>query len=391
MESDHWLLLLAALALVFLFVIWRMHLRHRSQLRKVEFLFNAIDNLDFAFRFPVRGSNRTFNTALNRIKDILTASHYAQQERERYYEKILSMVSTAILVEDDRGRVVFCNDAALRLLRRDSITHISQVENDLKTGRFSVRRNVVGLDGRQMQLWAVNDISSELVLQEITSWEKLIRVLTHEIMNGVAPVTSLSRTLLQRVEHGGEVPAETLRQGLQTIHSTSDQLLRFVENYRSLTLLPTPAPQPFYVKPFLERMLMLARATDGAEGLLMECSVSPADLMLYADESLLTHVFTNLLKNAVEALQTSAAQERYIRVEASIDEAETVRIRVSNNGPAIPADVAEQMFVPFFTTKNGGSGIGLSLSARIMQASGARMELVESSDRETVFLLTFDA
>ncbi|MBQ5373786.1 MAG: histidine kinase, partial [Bacteroidaceae bacterium] len=92
MESDHWLLLLAALALVFLFVIWRMHLRHRSQLRKVEFLFNAIDNLDFSFRFPVRGSNRTFNTALNRIKDILTASHYAQQERERYYEKILSMV-----------------------------------------------------------------------------------------------------------------------------------------------------------------------------------------------------------------------------------------------------------------------------------------------------------
>ena len=391
MESDHWLLLLAALALVFLFVIWRMHLRHRSQLRKVEFLFNAIDNLDFSFRFPVRGSNRTFNTALNRIKDILTASHYAQQERERYYEKILSMVSTAILVEDDRGRVVFCNDAALRLLGRDSITHISQVENDLKTGRFSVRRNVVGLDGRQMQLWAVNDISSELVLQEITSWEKLIRVLTHEIMNGVAPVTSLSRTLLQWVEHGGEVPAETLRQGLQTIHSTSDQLLRFVENYRSLTLLPTPAPQPFYVKPFLERMLMLARATDGAEGLLMECSVSPADLMLYADESLLTHVFTNLLKNAVEALQTSAAQERYVRVEAAIDEAETVRIRVSNNGPAIPADVAEQMFVPFFTTKNGGSGIGLSLSARIMQASGARMELVESSDRETVFLLTFDA
>ena len=391
MESDHWLLLLAALALVFLFVIWRMHLRHRSQLRKVEFLFNAIDNLDFSFRFPVRGSNRTFNTALNRIKDILTASHYAQQERERYYEKILSMVSTAILVEDDRGRVVFCNEAALRLLRRDSITHISQVENDLKTGRFSVRRNVVGLDGRQMQLWAVNDISSELVLQEITSWEKLIRVLTHEIMNGVAPVTSLSRTLLQRVEHGGEVPAETLRQGLQTIHSTSDQLLRFVENYRSLTLLPTPAPQPFYVKPFLERMLMLARATDGAESLQMECSVSPADLMLYADESLLTHVFTNLLKNAVEALQTSAAQERYVRVEAAIDEAETVRIRVSNNGPAIPADVAEQIFVPFFTTKNGGSGIGLSLSARIMQASGARMELVESSDRETVFLLTFDA
>ena len=391
MESDHWMLLLAALALVFLFVIWRMHLRHRSQLRKVEFLFNAIDNLDFSFRFPVRGSNRTFNTALNRIKDILTASHYAQQERERYYEKILSMVSTAILVEDDRGRVVFCNDAALRLLGRDYITHISQVENDLKTGRFSVRRNVVGLDGRQMQLWAVNDISSELVLQEITSWEKLIRVLTHEIMNGVAPVTSLSRTLLQRVEHGGEVPAETLRQGLQTIHSTSDQLLRFVENYRSLTLLPTPAPQPFYVKPFLERMLMLACATDGAEGLQMECSVSPADLMLYADETLLTHVFTNLLKNAVEALQTSAAQERYVRVEAAIDEAETVRIRVSNNGPAIPADVAEQMFVPFFTTKNGGSGIGLSLSARIMQASGARMELVESSDRETVFLLTFDA
>ena len=362
MESDQWLLLLAALALVFLFVIWRMHLRHRSQLRKVEFLFNAIDNLDFAFRFPVRGSNRTFNTALNRIKDILTASHYAQQERERYYEKILSMVSTAILVEDDRGRVVFCNDAALRLLRRDSITHISQVENDLKTGRFSVRRNVVGLDGRQMQLWAVNDISSELVLQEITSWEKLIRVLTHEIMNGVAPVTSLSRTLLQRVEHGGEVPAETLRQGLQTIHSTSDQLLRFVETYRSLTLLPTPAPQPFYVKPFLERMLMLARATDGAEGLQMECSVSPADLMLYADESLLTHVFTNLLKNAF----VHNINKGVIRIEV-----DAASIRFGNTGTGTPLD-EKHVFERFYQgaqKKEGSTGLGLAIVEAICRQS----------------------
>ena len=391
MESDSWLLLLAAVTTVFLCIVWRMHRRHRSQLRKVEFLFNAIDNLDFAFRFPARGASRTFDMALNRIKDILTSAHYAQAERERYYEQILSMVSTAILVVDEQGRVVLSNDAARRMLECEFITHISQVEQRISTGRFSVRRNAVGLNGGRMQLWAISDISSELVLQEITSWEKLIRVLTHEIMNGVAPVTSLSRTLLDRMENSGTLRPDTLRQGLHTIHSTSEQLLRFVENYRSLTLLPTPAPQPFYVKPFLERMLMLARATDGAEGLLMECSVSPADLMLYADESLLTHVFTNLLKNAVEALQTSAAQERYIRVEASIDEAEAVRIRVRNNGPAIPADVAEQMFVPFFTTKNGGSGIGLSLSARIMQASGARMELEESSERETIFLLTFDA
>lgn len=391
MDSDRWLMLLAALACLFLLALVMLHRRYRARMRRVEFLFSALENNDFSFRFPAAGSDRMFNTLLNRIKDIMRATIRSVREREAYYEKILSMLSISVLVVDSEGRVLFCNEAARHLLGREFITHIMQVEEELKSESLSVRRVPLDMNGKSLQLLTVSDISSELTMQEITSWEKLIRVLTHEIMNGVAPVTSLSSTLLHRAGSADGLQPETLRQGLQTIHTTSEHLLRFVESYRSLTLLPAPVPQPFYVKPFLERMLMLARAADGAEGLQMECSAEPADLMLYADEALLTHVFTNLLKNAVEALQASAADVPYVRVEAEIDDAETVRIRVRNNGPAIPADVRAQMFVPFFSTKNGGSGIGLSLSARIMKASGARLELAESSDRETVFLLTFDA
>ena len=390
MDSEMWTALFALTSLGLLVALWRMHRRYRKDLRKLEFLFNAAENLDFSFRFPQKGQGRAFNLALNRIKDFLESTHRQLSERERYYEQILSVVSTAIMVSDAEGRVLLSNQAAQTLLGREFITHISQVQPQLQAGRFSVRQRDIRLHGNLLKLWAISDIAHELDLQEMASWEKLIRVLTHEIMNGVTPVTSLCQELLCQSEHPEALSTDTLRQGLHTIHDTSDHLRQFVENYRSLTLLPKPAPAAFYVKPFLEGLLPVA-STFG-QGIRVETrlSVEPSDLMLYADEPLLARVITNLLKNAVEAMQQTGQTEGCISLVADMDQAENVRIAVSNNGAPIPPDVAANIFVPFFTTKSGGSGIGLSLSARIMQACGGRITLQESVDGRTTFLLTFE-
>ncbi len=389
MVSDVLLLLLSLLVPVLLVCVLVLYRAHRARLCKLEFLFNGLENRDYTFRFPQRSRDRAFDTALNRIKDVLAQHHTETLQREKYYEQLLSVVSTAILVVDRKGRVLRTNAAAHRMLDREFITHISQVEQALQADRFSVRRTEVSLDEKTVELWAVSDISHELSQKELASWEKVIRVLTHEMMNGISPVATLSQTLLERITAGEPLPAVDLEQALHTIHSTSDHLLRFVRDYRRLTLLPTPVPRPFYVKLFLEKMMAQARGFDGATAVQMELHVQPTDLMLYADESLLTHVCTNLLKNAVEALATTP--DARILLCASLAPDESVRILVSNNGPAIPAEVSDHMFIPFFTTKPGGSGIGLSLSARIMQASGGQLRLLEEGDGLTTFQLTFPA
>ena len=181
-------------------------------------------------------------------------------------------------------------------------------------------------------------------------------------MNTITPVTSLSETLLTRVTEDKD-----LKQGLETIHKTGTELLAFVNNYRRFTHVPQPQPALFYVEPFLERMAMLCNHE-------VEISVSPKDLLVYADESLLSHVVTNLLKNAVEAFN---GQEKlsFIRLKAYANAQESIIIDVSNNAGLIPEDVASHIFIPFFTTKPEGSGIGLSLSRQIMRVSGGSLSL----------------
>ena len=215
------------------------------------------------------------------------------------------------------------------------------------------------------------------------SWNKLIRVLTHEIMNTVTPISSLSETLLKK-----PLPSD-LRTGLAAIHQTSHDLLNFVENYRRLTHLPTPAPKPFYVLAFCERMKQIAQEQHQADGISIDIRVEPRDLLVYADEGLIAHVVTNLLKNAIQAI-TTAATGGHIQIRAYSNEAEAVIIDITNDGPLIPQEVAEHIFVPFFTTKQDGSGIGLSVSRQIMQLSGGTLTLKSDVRRQlTTFELTF--
>lgn len=354
--------------------------RNRRNVKKAEFLFNALDNGDYSFRFNEQGmwdSNKAINAALNRVKEILQHARDEQMEKEKYFELILDSVDTGILVVDEhRGLVLRSNAAAQRLLQRDAVTHINQVKEQLK--RFSVRETHTTLSGRQVRIMAISDIGGELANQEIDSWVRLIRVLTHEIMNTLTPVISLSEALLPKAE--GEQ-----REALEVIHHTSKDLIGFVENYRKFTHVPTPQPTLFYVKPFLERMAAQARPLI-KEGVAVNIDVAPHDLLVYADESLITRVMTNLLKNAGEA----TANGQHIWLKAYTNSSEAVIIDVSDNGEPIPADIVDHIFIPFFTTKASGSGIGLSLSRQIMGVSNGSLTLVDRGGAApTTFRLTF--
>lgn len=362
---DYKLIIIIVLLLVAVVGYIRLYRHYRRNIKKVTFLFDAIDNGDFSFNFPTEKGfkeDKILHKSLNRIKLFLQHTREEQMDREKYYEQILNAVDTGILVVDSHDNILQHNQAALRLLDTDVLTHMNQVKGKLKDEHLAKHETQAMLKDKHVRIIALSDVSHELSNQEVDSWIKLIRVLTHEIMNTITPVTSLSETLLTRVTEDKD-----LKQGLETIHKTGTELLAFVNNYRRFTHVPQPQPALFYVEPFLERMALLCNHE-------VEISVSPKDLLAYADESLLSHVVTNLLKNAVEAFN---GQEKliFIRLKAYANAQESIIIDVSNNAGLIPEDVASHIFIPFFTTKPEGSGIGLSLSRQIMRVSGGSLSL----------------
>ena len=389
------IVLLVILVVLVAVNIW-LYRHYRRNIKKVTFLFDAIDNGDFSFNFPTEKGfkeDKILHKSLNRIKLFLQHTREEQMDREKYYEQILNAVDTGILVVDSHDNILQHNQAALRLLDTDVLTHMNQVKGKLKDEHLAKHETQAMLKDKHVRIIALSDVSHELSNQEVDSWIKLIRVLTHEIMNTITPVTSLSETLLTRVTEDKD-----LKQGLETIHKTGTELLAFVNNYRRFTHVPQPQPALFYVEPFLERMALLCNHE-------VEIEVSPKDLLVYADESLLSHVVTNLLKNAVEAfngqeklsternkqdgneqgrnkqecrsadLQSVASKKAFIRLQAYANAQESIIIDVSNNAGLIPEDVASHIFIPFFTTKPEGSGIGLSLSRQIMRVSGGSLSL----------------
>ena len=393
---DYKLIIIIVLLLVAVVGYIRLYRHYRRNIKKVTFLFDAIDNGDFSFNFPTEKGfkeDKILHQSLNRIKLFLQHTREEQMDREKYYEQILNAVDTGILVVDSHDNILQHNQAALRLLNTDVLTHMNQIKGKLKDEHLAKHETQAMLKDKHVRIIALSDVSHELSNQEVDSWIKLIRVLTHEIMNTITPVTSLSETLLTRVTEDKD-----LKQGLETIHKTGTELLAFVNNYRRFTHVPQPQPTLFYVEPFLERMALLCNHE-------VEIEVSPKDLLTYADESLLSHVVTNLLKNAVEAfngqeklsaernkqdgneqgrnkqecrsadLQSAASKKAFIRLQAYANAQESIIIDVSNNAGLIPEDVASHIFIPFFTTKPEGSGIGLSLSRQIMRVSGGSLSL----------------
>ena len=406
--EHNWLWLSVAFpALVW--TVWSFYRLYTYHTRKVTFLLDAIENNDPAVHFyeqVVDKDASKVNVMLNRIASILQNIKLETVQREKYYELIMDFVETGIVVLDDKGNVFQKNRKALDLLGMEVFTHVKQLSrvsedlektfreimpgqkiqvehtNERERGVLRFRASLITIQDKPYRIIALNDISHELDEREIDSWIRLTRVLTHEMMNSLTPVTSLSEMLLTLP---GAQKDEELRQGLETIHTTGRGLVNFVMSYRKLTRLPSPEPTLFDVRPFLERMVQLAKHQHPSPNVCITLEKVQEDLMLYADESMMTQVMTNLMKNAVQAI--GDAPEGEIRLRAYCDEQDMVRIEVSNNGPKIAPEIAEQMFIPFFTTKEEGSGIGLSLSKQIMRLQGGNVSLLPYRDEWTTFVV----
>ena len=218
---------------------------------------------------------------------------------------------------------------------------------------------------------------------EQESWTKLIRVLTHEIMNTVSPIASLSEAL----SHYANVPEADremdIKAGLETIASSSKDLISFVESYRELAGVARPIPKALMLDQLVNKVIELTREQCLEEGVLCTYYPKTDDILIYADESQISRILINLIKNAIQAKAT------HIHIGAEIDSNEQTLIHVSNDGVPISPESQEQIFIPFFTTKQDGSGIGLSLSRQIMRAHNGTIDLTRSDDQGTEFTLTF--
>ena len=388
-----------------LLALYRLLRLYGSSIRRVTFMFNAVDNDDLTFRFnddPSKVDSAMLNAALNRIKEILLRAKMRAEERERYYQLIMECAQTGLITINDTGSVYQANGEALRIFGMQRMTHIRQLETSApeacralaairpgeklrvtcvtESGEMALTLGCseIVLEKQRLRVVTVGDINSELNEMQIESWSKLTRILTHEIMNSLAPVTSLSDTLL----HMDRPLDADVERGLETISATSRRLMTFVENYRRFTRIPAPQCEPFEVRELVRQAVVL---TSAENDLRIHVAVEPAGTMIYADKVLLGQVAVNLLKNAREAI--AGRTDGAIEIRSRIDAAEHVVIEFSNNGGAIPAEVAENIFTPFYTTKPDGSGIGLSLSRRIMQLHGGSLRLTCNTDRRVTFTL----
>ena len=406
----NWLWLPIAI-FAWLWSVWKLYQLFIQNNRKVAFLLDAIENDDPAVRFYEKindKDNSQVNRMLNRVARILYNAKIDTVQREKYYELILDFVETGIVVLNAKGAVHQKNRKATELLGLEVFTHIKQLASvsvelqeifttskpgdkfqtsfTTEQGHVHLLMRVSGITikDEQLRIIALSDINRELDEREIDSWIRLTRVLTHEIMNSLSPVTSLSETLLTL----SSAQDEEMHQGLETIHTTGKGLINFVKSYRQLTRLPSPEPNLFYVEPFLQRMVQLARHQHPSSHISIDLHRITDGLILYTDEHLLTQVVTNLLKNAMQAIGDA---EGHIRLSAYRQGEKTVRIEIANDGPRIPDEMTEQIFVPFFTTKEEGSGIGLSLSKQIMRVCGGTLSLrpYTNADDWTTFVVCF--
>lgn len=387
---------------------WLLIRRNRRNTGRLKFLSEAVAGGDFSFTFPEDDKRRTDQVtaeSLNRIRDMLARARQETIDKERYYAQILENVRTGIVAYDEQGFITQTNSAAATLFGLPVLTHIRQLDRvsnglaDLllaaaagdtrtltlhdgdSTHQLSIQVSQSRIRDRNIRILVVNDIHNELENKEIESWVSLTRVLTHEIMNSVSPITSLSESLRTLVPD----TSSELYKGLDVIHSTGRGIEGFVESYRQFTHIPTPAPTLFYVRGMVERAVQLVQGVPEHTCIDFRWSVEPEDMLLHADENLVGRVLNNLLKNAVEAI--GEKDNGWVEVRAFLNEREDVVIEVSDSGDPIPPEVEERIFIPFFTTKTDGSGIGLSISRQIMRLSGGTLTL--RTIPNTTFVMTF--
>ena len=331
----------------------------------------------------------------NALKDF-RGKLLAEEVKHQYYESLLNKVDTVVLVTDASGHIEWMNQAAVAHLGQISqlpdVLQEASISNDMSMIRIEQNGIVLEMaiscttfatQGKKQRLISLKNIHSVLERNEMEAWQKLIRVLTHEIMNSFTPIISLSETLSERgiPESLGEKEYSAMLQAMQTIHRRSKGLLGFVENYRRLTRIPIPVR----TKVSVAELFMDLKKLFPEEYIHFE--IPSSDLTLYIDRAQIEQVLINLLKNAREACGRQSDKD--IRVEVIISPAGNKLLTVSDNGEGILPDVLDKIFVPFFTTKTSGSGIGLSLCKQIMTLHEGSINVKSESGKGSKFILTF--
>ena len=372
----------------------------RKIIGKIDFMSDALDSGESAFRYSEdQWSDRRLNKSLNRLRAIFEAEKTDIRERERYFGIMLDHVQSGVIVIDG-DRIDYSNIIARGFLGMSDISSLRQIErlspelanafrnasetesrasliSERGTVQFSISACESRLHGKDVSIVTFNDITREMENNESESWTRLIRVLTHEIMNTVTPIASLSSALSQNL---ADYDAEDVRSALGTIASSSEGLISFVQSYRSLTHIAAPVRKAFYLKDLVNDSVTIAQTNwPSAQVSYHELS---EDIILYADYGQISQVMNNLIKNAVQA----GASE--IDITASIDKRERTVINVANNGEPISETGKEQIFVPFYTTKGAsGTGVGLSLCRQIIRLNGGTINLTSSTAESTVFTI----
>jgi len=391
--------------------------------RKLSYFLESIENEDSTLLFATNEQNQTIRElyqSLNKVNRQIQQVKIESRQQEQYFQTLLEQVSTGIVTYNPNGFVLHANRAAKKMLGLNVLTHINQLDrvnshlfqtvrsikpfeqklisitNDrgtvqllLKAANFKAKEN-------ELILLSLQDIRNELDEKELDSWMKLIRVLMHEMMNSIAPITSLSESLCKfftvdgRLVRPEEVTESTIQntfKGLNVIQEQGNGLMQFVESYRKLSGLPKPIKKIFRLEELFGRIKILYASLAHSNSMTLSVKLNTPDMELFADENLIAQVLVNLLKNAIQA--NEKIPKGTILLTARLNADQLPEIRLTDHGPGIPAEILDQIFVPFFTTRENGSGIGLSLSRQIMQLHGGSLRVQSIPGKETSFSMIF--
>lgn len=392
------IILLFQVVLLFLFITRQ----NKEVLRFLESM-KYRDELSRLTEKDTRKSHREMRRLLNEIAESYSRVKIEKESEHLYFLNTIKHLNVGLISFDDQGRVELVNEAAEKLLKISRLKHISQLEknngemglslDELKPGQprlikvkqedgilqLSIHATRFFIKDHKITLVSIQDIRNEIQQEEIAIWQKLIRVLTHEIMNSAGPITSLSATLTDTFREEvkphkiGEKVYDQVLIGLQAIQKRSRGLAKFVETYRNLTRLPEPVFSRVTGKELLEHLQVLMKEELEQETIAFYMEIEPPDLQLTIDEKMITQVLINLVKNAIEALK--GRPDKSVHVSMHELPNDRISLTVEDNGCGIPGEVMERVFVPFFTTREDGSGIGLSLSRQIISLHGGSINL----------------
>lgn len=361
------------------------------------------------------------NKSFNEVIDEFKKNRAEKEEHYNYLQTVVQHINIGIICFDSEGRVDMFNNAAKRTFKKNilrNINDLAAVKDDLpeillrlKAGdkslikifmddeikQLSLYATEFRMRGKEFVLVAFHDIHAELEEKEIESWQKLIRVLTHEIMNSITPISSLASTVNEMLIDDTERPPklktvdsedlENIESALTTIKNRSQGLLNFVDIYRNLTRIPQPNFRYLPIKETFERVEQLFKQKIESRGIKCSCNVYPEDIKLTADPDLVDQVIINLVLNAIDAVSNTESAE--ISMVAYNNQNNRTIIEIADNGSGIKPDIIDKIFMPFFTSKKEGSGIGLSLSRQIMHLHKGSISVKSKSEQGTVFTLTF--